>query len=481
MADDRKRFRPTWAWEEGDMRALGYRVIDDIVDHHLRLHSKPVSRRKPRSHYDALFSGPPPREGANPIEVLRLVEDHILTGIAHTDHPRFFGYVPSPGNYMSVLGDALASGFNVFAGHCLVGSSAAAIEATTLGWLRDLVGFPASAGGIFLSGGSMSGLSALHTARTAAMGRAGHDHSLVVYGTGETHSSLAKALRILGFDTQQFRRVATDAALAMAPPALIQAIQSDRSKGLRPFAVLATAGTTSTGAIDPLVELRRICDAHGLWLHVDGAYGAAACLVAEARGKLSGMELADSLVLDPHKWWFQPYEMGCLLVRDQRLLKAAFAVAAEYLREAAAAGVADGEGLAGDINFYDLGPQLTRSFRALKLWMFFKTFGVDAIGHAVTKGIELAERTEELISASPDWEIVTRAQLGILTFRCPHPKGRAKAAITRAVDRLLADGFALITTTEVRGETVFRACPIHPDASIDDVARSLELLAIYIK
>jgi glutamate/tyrosine decarboxylase-like PLP-dependent enzyme len=308
MADDRKRFRPTWAWEEGDMRALGYRVIDDIVDQHLRLRSKPVSRRKPRSHYDSLFSGPPPREGANPIEVLRLVEDHVLTGIAHTDHPRLFGYVPSPGNYISVLGDALASGFNVFAGHCLVGSSAAALEATTLGWVRDLVGFPASAGGIFPSGGSMSGCSALHTARTAAVGRAGHDHNLVVYGTDETHSSLAKALRILGFHAQQFRRVATDDALAMAPQALTQAIQSDRSKGLWPFAVLATAGTTSTGAIDPFVELLRICDAQGLWLHVDGAYGAAACLVAEARSNLSGMELADSLVLDPHKYWFQPYE-----------------------------------------------------------------------------------------------------------------------------------------------------------------------------
>jgi aromatic-L-amino-acid/L-tryptophan decarboxylase len=270
----------------------------------------------------------------------------------------------------------------------------------------------------------MSGLSALHTARTAAVGHAGHDRSLVVYGTDETHSSLAKALRILGFDTQQIRRVATDDALAMAPQALIQAMQSDRSTGLRPFAVLATAGTTSTGAIDPLLELRRICDAHGLWLHVDGAYGAAACLVAEARSKLVGMELADSLVLDPHKWWFQPYEMGCLLVRDQRLLKAAFAVAAEYLREAAAVGVADGEGLAGDINFYDFGPQLTRSFRALKLWMFFKTFGVDAMGDAVAKGIELAERAEELISASPDWVIVTRAQLGILTFRCSRPEGR---------------------------------------------------------
>jgi glutamate/tyrosine decarboxylase-like PLP-dependent enzyme len=140
------------------------------------------------------------------------------------------------------------------------------------------------------------------------VGRAGHDHNLVVYGTDETHSSLAKALRILGFHAQQFRRVATDDALAMAPQALTQAIQSDRSKGLWPFAVLATAGTTSTGAIDPFVELLRICDAQGLWLHVDGAYGAAACLVAEARSNLSGMELADSLVLDPHKYWFQPYE-----------------------------------------------------------------------------------------------------------------------------------------------------------------------------
>ncbi|GAA0631687.1 aminotransferase class I/II-fold pyridoxal phosphate-dependent enzyme [Sphingomonas ursincola] len=466
-------------FDQQAMRQLGYRVVDLIVDHQTGMRSKPVARRRERAVYDRRFAAPPPRTATDPQAVLSEVAEHVLTGIAHTDHPRFYGYVPGPGNYVSVLGDALAAGFNVFAGHSLVGSSAAAIESITLGWLRDLMGMPSTAGGIFLSGGSMAGLSALHVARTRALG-AGvtHDPTLAVYGTTEAHSSLAKALRTLGFGNDQLRLVPIDDSLRMNVQALAEMVRSDRINGLRPLAVIATAGTTSTGTVDPLLDIRRLCDDENLWMHVDGAYGGAARIGTCAKTLLDGLGMADSLVLDPHKWLFQPYEIGCLLVRDARSLKAAFAVEAEYLREAAASASSAADGLAGAINFYDYGPQLTRSFRALTLWMFLKTFGLDHVEQAIDRGIKLAEAAEAHISASSEWQIVTPAQIGILTFRSTIASRRRPQVIKRAVQAGLDEGYALITTTEVRGETVFRLCPIHPDAQFDEVATALNKLAV---
>jgi aromatic-L-amino-acid decarboxylase len=192
---------------------------------------------------------------------------------------------------VSALGDALASGFNVFAGHTLVGAAPAAVEATVLGWLRDLVGFPQSASGILLSGGSAAGIVALHTARVVALGRAGHDTALTVYATSDAHSSIAKGLRLLGFADEQRRMVTVDLGRCMQPDALRALIDADLAAGRRPLAVVATAGTTSTGAVDPLPALRDIGDRYRLWLHVDGAYGAAAVLVPDARAAVAGLHL----------------------------------------------------------------------------------------------------------------------------------------------------------------------------------------------
>jgi glutamate/tyrosine decarboxylase-like PLP-dependent enzyme len=472
----------TFNFDPQEMRALGYQVIDMIVEHHTTVRDKPVARRHDRAAYDQLFATAPPRDGADPQAVLADVAQHVLTGIGHPDHPRFYGYVPSPGNYVSVLGDALAAGFNVFAGNCLVGSSAAAVEAITLGWLRSIVGMPETAGGIFLSGGSMAGLSALHAARTRSLGEGvAHDPALTVYGTSEAHSSLAKGLSILGFGREQLRLVPVDDDLRMDVGALAGMVRADAEAGLRPLAVIATAGTTSTGVIDPLRAIRRVCDDYGLWMHVDGAYGGAAKAGRRMAVPLDGIGEADSLTLDPHKWLFQPYEIGCLLVRDARWLKDAFATEAEYLRETASAACAEVNGLGGNINFYDYGPQLTRSFRALKLWMFIRTFGLDRIGEAIDRAIGLAEQADAHIGASDDWEIVTPAQIGILTFQPKAATARAQAVIRRAVSAMLEEGYALITTTEVRGQTVLRLCPIHPEAQLGEIREALDRLAAHVR
>jgi glutamate/tyrosine decarboxylase-like PLP-dependent enzyme len=259
--------------------------------------------------------------------------------------------------------------------------------------------------------------------------------------------------------------------------ALRSAIDKDRREGRRPFCVVASAGTTNTGAVDPLEEIAAICHAGDLWLHIDGAYGAAAALTERGRSALRGLQLADSIALDPHKWLFQPFEIGCVLVRDMRHLRQAFAVHpgdnASYLADV-------GRMAEREVVFYEHGVQLTRSFRALKLWMSLRIFGLAAFRAAIDRGIALAEEAERMLRADARWDVVTPAQLAVVTFA---PRltsvsvAEANARVERAVERLTADGYAMVTSTQVRGRTVLRFCLIHPDARIDEVRETAERLA----
>jgi glutamate/tyrosine decarboxylase-like PLP-dependent enzyme len=255
----------------------------------------------------------------------------------------------------------------------------------------------------------------------------------------------------------------------MSAPDLTAMIRDDARAGHRGFCVVATAGTTSTGAVDPLDEIATICAEHELWFHVDGAFGAAAVLTDT--DLLAGLDRADSIALDPHKWWFQPYEAGCVLVRDITSLSDAFALNAEYLRETRDESV--------PLNFYDLGPQLTRSFRALKVWMSMKTFGIDAFRSAVEHGIALVEHAHQVLRDDSRWQVVTPAQLAVITFR-PHSPGRTDDEVDALTRRIAAatlhDGDAVITTTELDGRPVLRLCALHPEATTADIDAVIELL-----
>lgn len=460
-------------------RALGYRVIDQLVARRSELKRSPVHGRAERKALDELLGTSLPIVDMEPTEVLRLVEDVVLPANTSTDHPRFFGYVPGPSSFVGVLADAISAGHNVFAGHALVGAGAAAVEAQVLSWLRTIMGLPQTASGLFVSGGSVGNLTAIHTARTKHIGKhAPHDPLLVAYGSEQSHASLAKALRILGFAPRQMRLVQTDAQHRMIPDRLDACIAEDRAAGLTPFLVMATAGSTSVGAVDPLEALRQRCDEHQLWLHVDGAYGAAAILDPTSKELFSELARADSLVLDPHKWWFVPYEAGVVFVRNGLDLRSAFSTEAGYLREAAAAGgrTDEADPLSGLVNFFEYGPQLTRSFRALKLWMVMKTLGSRRLGHLVSRGIRLAQAAEDFIADSPVWEVVTPASIGVVTFRPTITRLASAETLMVAVRSALDEGFALITTAEVDSETVLRLCPIHPEATLDDIKQSLERL-----
>jgi aromatic-L-amino-acid/L-tryptophan decarboxylase len=256
----------------------------------------------------------------------------------------------------------------------------------------------------------------------------------------------------------------SDGAFRLAPRALREAVEADLAAGRRPFCVVATAGTTSTGAIDPLRELAAVCAEHGLWLHVDGAYGAPAALCDAGRAALDGLGLADSLVLDPHKWLFQPYEVGCVLVREPGALERAFALDGPYLRDTRG----------GAVDFRNRGPELTRGGRALKLWLSVRVFGLDAFRRGIAHGIALAEHAEATLAARPGWELVTPAQLGIVTFRRDGDDGLQ----TRIAEAMVRDGFAAPSTTVLAGRVVLRLCTINPRTTLADVEATIERMEL---
>jgi glutamate/tyrosine decarboxylase-like PLP-dependent enzyme len=454
------------------MRRLGYRVIDLLVDHWEKLPQEPVVRVLSRAEAKAALAEPPPQEGRDPEEVLARLTERILPYVARVHHPRFFAFVPGPSNFVSVLGDALATGFNVFAGTWLGGSAASEVELVTVDWLRQLVGFPEDAGGLFLSGGSMANLTGLLVARKA---RLDDDPATLArataYFSDQTHSSVERAFRVLGIPDAGQRRIPCDGERRLSLPALAAAVEADRRAGRVPFAVVANAGTTNTGAVDPLPELAAFCRAHGLWLHADGAYGAATVLCDEGREALAGLDQADSLSLDPHKWLFQPFELGCVLVRDRRLLPTAFAVHPEHLKDLDL-------GL-GEVHFSDHGIQLSRSFRALKLWLSVQVFGLGAFRDAVARGFELARRAQELLEESGAWRIVTPARLGVVTFRYGDlvpGSDAAEEGYRRFATALREDGYTFLTTTRLDGATVLRLCTINPRTTDADLVGTVERL-----
>jgi len=452
-----------------EMRSLGYRVIDMLVEHFATLSEKRVTRKADRATMEALLRDELPESGTDPLTVLDQVERDVLGNIMHLDHPRFFAFVPSPSNFIGVMADALAAGFNVFAGTWLEASGPAQIELVAVDWLREACSLPEGAGGLFVSGGSMANITALAVARHVKLGD--RAEGAVVYCSDQTHSSVERGLRVLGFGDEQLRKVPSDSEFRLDLSALRRAVEADHAAGWIPFCVVANAGTTNTGAVDPLSNLADYCRGEGLWLHVDGAYGAAAVLGERGRAILEGLGRADSLSLDPHKWLFQPYEIGCILVRDEGWLRETFHILPEYLT--------DIEGQAGEINFCDRGIQLTRGFRALKLWMSLKVFGRAGFDQAVNRGFELAEAAEAVLRKTPGWEVVTPAQMGILTFRCT-PEGVTGQALNRLngslVKAMIADGFAMLSSTVLRGQTVLRMCTINPRAREADVRETIRRL-----
>lgn len=452
-----------------EMRSLGYRVIDLIIEHFETLSDKSATRNLRRPELEARFREPMPHLRTPPENVLKELQEKMWDAFMHPDHPRFFAFIPTPSNFVSVMADALASGLTVFAGTWLEASGPAEIELVTIDWLKQACGFPETAGGLFVSGGSVANITSLAVARHVRLKE--DVQGAVIYCSDQTHFAIQRGLQILGFQPDQLRKLNCDNNFRLDLNELRSAVHADRAMGKIPFCVVANAGTTNSGAIDPLPELSRFCKTENLWLHSDGAFGAAAVFSERGKPLLKGLGEVDSLALDPHKWLFQPYEIGCVLVRERSWLKQTFHILPEYMKDVAATDE--------EINFCDYGIQLTRTFRALKLWMSLKVFGSEAFAAAIDYGIEMGEFAASLVSEMKDWEIVTPPQLAIINFRYAPEKISLEDANDlnyQISQQILRDGYAMIVTTQIKGKIVLRFCLINPRTTQQDVRETLSRL-----
>jgi aromatic-L-amino-acid decarboxylase len=453
------------------MREMGYRVVDMLIDRMARLASEPVLQMATRDEMEARIAEPPPATGRDFGSLVARLDRDVLPYVGHFDHPRFFGYVPGAGTWPGALGDLIAAATNIDAGAWREAAGPIQLELTVLDWFREWLGYPQDSAGVLVSGGSAANLTAIACAREALVGPM--SSRIVAYTSDQSHSSLARAARHLGFRPDQIRVLSTDEQFRFRPADLVAAMDVDLAAGRLPFLVSANAGSTNTGSVDDLTTLAGICRERNVWLHVDGAYGGFAVLTERGRAALAGIELADSVTLDPHKWLAMPFEVGCIMVRRGEAMERAFELHPEYLRERP-----DGPRI---VNFADRGLQLTRASRAIKVWLAIQTFGVDAFRAAIDRAIDLTLTAQGLIEADPRLELVTPASLSILTFRRRGAPGAAPAEVDGLNERVVADlartGDVLLTSTTVGGRYVIRLCVLNHSSTEEDVRYAIERVA----
>lgn len=442
-----------------EMRRLGHKVVDMVVDRFERRNAEPVITTGDADTLAQKLGGALPKDPMSPDASLDLMAEVALTHMQHGDHPRYFARVPGPASFAAVLGDWMGTGFNTICASWGGGSGPAIIENTVISWVAEMLGLPDHTEGVLLSGGSLANFTGFSVARSEI----GHG---VAYLTDQTHASLPRNLRQMGLSDEDIRILPSDDDLRMCPETLSTAIKTDIAQGRHPMLVVATAGTTNTGAADPIQIIADICDTHSMWLHVDGAYGAPAAITDAGRDVLRGLERADSIVLDPHKWFFQPYDLGMCFVTRPGSLDRCFSMNPEYLKDVQSENA---------VNYGNRSLELTRRSRALKLWMSLRTYGARAFIEAVQSGMDLAEEAERQLRAAPDtWQVMTPAQLGIVCFAL---KGADAAEHSKRADRLSQSGFATVSTTTLQGRSALRLCTINPLTTSEDISRTLALLA----
>ncbi|KAE9367302.1 PLP-dependent transferase [Stipitochalara longipes BDJ] len=417
-----------------------------------------------------------PHSAPRPLAEVISEAEKIFSYRMPMSHPHAFAFIACPASPLSFLGDVLTSAHNTHAGSWLQSSGPSAIEASLISFLASSAGLPAStAGGVFVSGGSMANLVCLTLARDQMLGKTWEARSKgVIYVSDQTHASIAKGLRILGFEEKQIVVLKSADGFKMDLDDVKEAIEVDRRRGLVPFLIIASCGTTNTGSVDPLRELVRIAREQSprLWVHVDGAYGASVVLSKSYKGIADGLGEADSISWDAHKWLFQTYGCGMALVRERKWLRQSFATGAEYTRDAADAGDEMP-------NFWNYSPELTRPARAMKLWFTLQVLGLDALGKMIDRGFILAEAAEKELKALPNWTIVSNAQMAIINFRF-QPEGKSEEELDQLnsliSQKLVKDNIATALTTKLLGKTVIRICAIHPELMEEGMSSVIKAL-----
>jgi aromatic-L-amino-acid decarboxylase len=443
-------------WDE--VRRLGHRMLDDMMDYLSSVRERPAWQAVPAEVKQSL-SGPVPYQPCALESVYSDFKRQILPYPTGNIHPRFWGWVMGTGTPVAMLAEMLAAGMNSWVGG--FDQSATLVEEQVLSWLTDMLGFPQGTSGVLTSGCTVANIIGLAVARHAKApfdvrkeGLQNHTHApLVIYCSSEMHSWAQKAVELMGLGDDCLRRIAVDASFRMEISALRAAIQADRKNGKTPFCVIGTAGTVNTGTVDPLLELAAICREGELWFHIDGAFGALVALSPKWRTKVTGLQLADSLAFDLHKWMYIPFEAGCVLVRDREAHRNAFQVTPSYLGS-------QGRGVAPRApEFAALGIDLARNFKALKIWFSLKTHGTLKYGRLIEQNIEQTHHLAGLIKKNPRLQLLAPVELNVVCFRY-NPGLSDESNLDRMNEEILIriqeSGVAVPSGTRVSGHFAIR-------------------------
>jgi aromatic-L-amino-acid decarboxylase len=447
--------------DANEFRELGHKVVDLLAGYLNDIESKRVFPDVEPRTINQLFAQPLPQDPSSPDSVLEELQAKLLPYCTHVGHPGYMGLItPSP-SPVGIIADLLCSGLNQNVGAYSIGPSAVAMERRVVRWLTDLCGYDENAGGNLTSGGMMANFIGLKVGRDAVTkDRSQHEgvrDRWAVYVSEERHVSIDKAVDCIGLGRESLRALPTDDCFQLRLDALEQAIAEDKKHGVRPMCVVGVFGTTNTGAIDDLRQLRRIADREGMWLHADAAYGGGMLLSHEWPGHNRGLELADSITIDPHKWFYAPLDAGAVLVKDQRRLTASFGIKPSYLTD-------EFDHANERYQYYVHGFEQSRRFRSLKVWMSFKRYGARQIGEWIDNNVRQAKHLYALAAGDPDFEAASNPPMSAICIRY---KGKGldeqqlrklHAEVARRVEE---GGRFWISTTELKGKTWFRINPVN--------------------
>lgn len=468
MSGDQVAARSALSLTPEEMRRSGYALVDALIP--LVEQPDPVIRRATRREMSERLGDALPEQPLGIDETLRVLLEDVVPWASKVAHPAYFAYIPGSTTWPAALADLVAAVANVYAGSWMEAAGPSHLELVLVDAFRQWMGLPECAEGVLVSGGSAANLTALATAREAKVGA--HDDDAILYCSDQTHSSVGRAARVLGFGPQQVRVVPSDQHFRLRADALRAAMITDLLAGRRPLAVVASAGATNTGAVDPLVDVADLCAEHDVWFHVDAAYGGFAALTERGAAMLEGIDRADSITLDPHKWLFQPMECAAVLVREPGALERAFAVLPDYLAEA--------HGGEDEVDFSDRGLQLSRSARSLKVWTSIATFGVAAFRATIDRNLDLAALAERIVEEDPDLELMNPATLGIVCFR-RRVEGAGEDRVAEVnsalVTALMESGRGMVSTTRLHGRYAVRLVVLNHLTGESDVRDVLEFFA----
>lgn len=455
-----------------EFRELGYRAVDVLAAQLAGLRAAPVRQPTTEAFRQRIMSQPLPETESDPRAVLETFAADILPRPMGNASPRFFAWVNSPPAPFAILAELLAAALDP----SVAGGDHAAtyVEHAVLSWIKTLMTFPAGGGGILTSGGSVANLIGLAVMRNVKAGsqiRADGFYNesapMVMYTSTQGHSCIEKAVEILGFGHNFLRKIPVDANFRMDMAQLKAHIEADRAAGLRPVCVAASAGTVNTGAIDLLNAIADLCQQEDLWFHVDGAYGGLGILAEQAQGLYKGIERADSLAVDPHKWLYMPVECGCALVRDAQAMRNTFSLVPPYLR--------DDKALPW---FSEFGIQQSRGFKALKVWMTLQQIGADGYRQLITHDVAMARALQDMIKARPDFELIAAGPLSVTCFRYAPSSVSDLTSLNRQLLEIVQnEGQVFLTSTELNGTLVLRACIVNFRTQESDLDVLLDVIA----